>query len=439
MAEESLKRMGAHFAELSKIGNLGESSEDGFLRASWSDDESAAMAYIFRQAQEFDLFSRYDEVGNLYVRTIDLPGPTIQVASHLDTVPNGGPYDGAAGVVAGLEAIQIIRDMGNFVSKALELVVWRGEESATYNEVYKGSRAAFGVAPIGMLGNTFQGQSLEDAIISQGYTVDCIKEGKPTFGHTPADDIDAHLELHIEQGSALWVNNTDIGIATSIRGPVRYQVWVKGEFDHSGATPMGTDYRADANLAAAYMQVRLDELGKSYIGMWQDLVQTVGIINSDSDINANHPQIYQNSLTKVSGLAYFTLDIRSDNNSTKTEYSSKAEKLIYYTAREFGVEVKIINTSSSDAIEELNPDIQTKIKIANDSFGYLSQDLASGAGHDVAVVSKVPKSDGTPIPTGLILIPCRHGKSHCPEEYVTIDAVFKGANVLAQVMYDLAK
>ena len=158
-----------HFVALGQIGNLGPRREDGYLRASWSAEESAAIGYIEQAGQSFGLQATYDGVGNLFLATPGNKRQVVQVGSHLDTVPRGGLFDGAAGIVAGLEAILALRDHWDSFRYGLELVVWRGEESATYGAVCKGSQAAFGQNPPDILTREFAGQTLAEAILNQGF------------------------------------------------------------------------------------------------------------------------------------------------------------------------------------------------------------------------------------------------------------------------------
>jgi hydantoinase/carbamoylase family amidase len=433
----SEKDIEKHIYELSKIGRVGDSASDGFLRAAWSAEESQAFEYISTYAMDAGLVSNYDGIGNLFVRTPNNLGNVVQTGSHLDTVPEGGNYDGVAGIVAGLEAIKRINDMGMALSKDIELVVWRGEEGS-FGEVYKGSKAAFGEASPEFLKNKFQGLTLEEAINSQHFSPGYIKYGRPTLTQGEIDGISAHLELHIEQGTRLERDMIDIGNVTSIRGSTRYLVVVEGDFDHSGATPMGNKYRRDANLSIAHMQVNLDRLAKPFLLSGDDFVQTVGEVNTNPTINKEYPQLRNNSLAKVSGFGYFTLDVRSSVNSFRREYVSKVEEAIRETAKEHGVNVDVIEQNDSGATESLSSKIQSKIKEACDLNGYSTISMPSGAGHDAKIVGNQTQSDGGKIPIGMIFVPCKNGKSHCKEEFASTEAMTKGANVLGQVLYSLS-
>ncbi len=427
-----------HVKEFSRVGRLGKSASDGFLRASWSNEESELFRYVEGCAREIGMLICYDEIGNLFMRTNSGFDQVVQVGSHLDSVPNGGNYDGVAGIIAGIEAVRAINESGGNLKKDLEIVIWRGEESATYDTVYKGSRAAFGIAPVEMLEKKSEGQTLGDAIRAQGFNVNCVVENRATLDQKDIDSILAHIELHIEQGKKLERDGVDIGNIMSIRGPCRHLIRVSGEFDHSGATPMGVKYRRDANLAIAHMQVALDELSRSENFFGKDLVQTVGEVNSNLDFNEKFADLKNSSITKVCGFGYFTLEVRSDDNSFRDRYVVYAHQCIRDIADRFNVDVEIEIIDNSSALQSLCSNIRSKISRASDAYGYSSVSMPSGAGHDATIVDKQIRSDGSNIPTGMIFIPCKDGKSHCKEEYTSVEAISRGADVLAHTMYSLA-
>ncbi len=285
----------------------------------------------------------------------------------------------------------------------------------------------------------FEGRTLADAISSQGYDPGYISEQMPTLTQAQIDAIQAHLELHIEQAKSLEVDAKDIGIVTSIRGAVRFRVLVVGEAAHSGGTPMGVDYRQDANLAMAYMQVALDRHATEAIASGDDLVQTVGVINSDFNFNLHDPRVHENALTKVSPFGYFAIDIRSNRAETLARNVAAARRIIEEVGRQHRVSVEIQPITSLAPTETLDPHIQELVYQSCQEEGVSSMRMASGALHDLAVVTNQQRSDGTRIPGVLIFIPCRDGLSHNPKEFASTEAIHKGALVLARTLYKLAE
>ena len=438
-AETLRRRIGEHYAKLERIGNLGSRREDGFDRPAWSEAESRAMAYIKSAAEKAGMKAASDGVGNLFLTTPGHGPGIVQVGSHLDTVPSGGNYDGAAGIVCGLEAILPLKPMWERLGHRLQLVVWRGEESASFNAACKGSQAAFGVCDPGILRHTKGGLSLEQTITAQGFDPSCIAEGRPTLSPADVDNIAAYLELHIEQAKRLQTDGIPIGVVSSIRGSVRLRVEVKGEANHSGGTPMGIRYRSDANLAMAYMQVEMNEACSYALEQGLDLVQTVGILNSDEEFNKTRPMVKTNSLTKVSPYGYFVVDIRSSSAAVLEDFSKQVKSIVKTKAKRYGVQAKISEVLRLAPVERLDPRVQASIEAACRDLKITFIEMPSGAIHDAAIVASQKKSGGSPIPVGMIFIPCRDGISHNPAEYADLEDLVRGTMLLSNVLYRLAR
>lgn len=425
----------SHFARLASIGVQPDGS---ISRIAWTDEESSAIAYVRSEGEAFGLIGRYDPIGNLILSTPGDQKKRVLVGSHLDSVPHGGNYDGAAGVVAGLEAIRPLVAEAESFEAGIDLVVWRGEEH-TYNAVYKGSATAFGQSETHILHNVYGGVTLREAISSQGFDPSYIDEGKPSFTPDYVDSILGYLELHIEQGVQLERERLDLGIVTSIAGDRRFMVVLEGRFDHSGATPMGTKFRSDSNLALGYILVRLDELANRHRDAGKVFTQTIGIINADPEIDRKHPQVHSNSVTKVSGMAYFTLDIMSADDDFMDDYAAEVLRTIWRTAKEYGVKAVVEQTDGAFGLPVLDRDLSARLSASAEKRGFKHTLLPSGAGHDSVVVGLAEKSDGGRIPVGMLFVPCRDGISHAPEEFASPEHVACGAEVISDVLRDVAK
>jgi N-carbamoyl-L-amino-acid hydrolase len=423
-----------HFAKLATIGNATDGS---IWRIAYSDDESAALAYLRSEGEAFGMRGRYDAVGNLILSTPDDHERRVLVGSHMDSVPAGGNYDGSAGLVSGLEAIRQLMDAGTKLRLGIDLVAWRGEEY-TFNAVYKGSCAAFGLSETHILHNRYGFQTLRDAIIQQGFDPTPIDDREPSFGQQYIDSIEAYLELHIEQGVRLERGGKDIGLVTSIAGDRRFLVVIEGRFDHSGATPMGTRYRSDVNLAMAHIQVALDELARKRQAEGKEFCLTVGIVNADPEIDRKYPEINSNSVTKVSGLGYFTIDLMCADDTFMDAFSAETHRLIWNEAGRFNVKAVIEQTDSAAGIISLDPGLLDRMQRRTEALGHSYVRMPSGAGHDAVVVTQARRSDGASIPTGMLFIPCREGISHSRDEYTTPDQVARGTEVLRETLRDLA-
>lgn len=427
-------RLERHFAKLATIGIQPDGS---ITRIAYSDEESEAMAYIRARGEAMGLEGGYDPVGNLILRMPGRASRRLLVGSHLDSVPHGGNYDGAAGVVAALEALRSLMARRDELDLSIDLVVWRGEEY-TFNAVYKGSAAAFGKGEPHILHNAYKGMSLRDAISKQQYDPTYIDEGRPSLEREYIDSIAGYLELHIEQGARLEMEQRDLGIVGGISGDRRFMVVLEGTFDHSGATPMGVRHRRDVNLAVAYILTKIDDVARQYRRAGQEFTQTVGIINADPEIDRKHPEVHDNSVTKVSGLGYFTLDVMSVDDAFMDQYSAEVHRVIWSTARAFRVNANIELTDSSAGVQHLDQRFQRCLADCATARGYSHMGLASGAGHDAAMVARVTRSDGASIPVGMLFIPCRNGVSHSKDEHVEMDQLAKGVEVLGDALRTLA-
>ena len=427
------------YSKLHQIGCLGESPDAGFLRAGWSTEEGEAISLISKLAEAEGLVSRFDSLGNLALETPEPTAKYIETGSHLDTVVLGGNYDGAAGVVAGLCAIRAILRHGGKRRHGLRLRVWRGEEGGTFTIACKGSQAAFGLLPAKVLDQQFRGKSLRQAIVDSGFNPASIERGTKTISQEEVDSVAAHIELHIEQANFLEQEGIDVGVVTSIRGPLRYRVLLEGSFDHSGGTPMGAKFRKDANLALGYVMVALDELAKEVLERGADLVQTVGVINSDPAFNEQDGRVYQNAIAKVSGFSYFVLDIRSSQTKFRHAYGERAVQTIIDTAARFGVRASCKIISNTEPLETLDANVRNASISAARSLGVSACEMPSGALHDCLYLGQQKQSSGENVPIGMLFIPCLAGRSHCPEEFTTYEAIAKGASVLAVSMAKLAE
>ena len=435
ISPESIK---SRYSILDYIGNLGKTREAGYLRAAYSDNETKAMKVLAKGAANAGLNCKWDDLGNLSIETPGNFSEWVETGSHLDTVPYGGNFDGLAGVVAGLEALIAMQSSSKSLKKGMRLRVWRGEESATFGVASIGSKGAFGILDLAVLSNRFQGGSLREAMLSQQCDPSLVENRRATISLKEIDSIYAYIELHIEQGNLLETSEKDLGIVLGIRGAARMMVTLEGAFDHSGATPMGSSYRKDVNLALGHIIVRLDELARRHIKDGMDLVQTIGVINSSSELNDLYPHVYRNAVTKVSGFGYFSHEVRSCNGDESDLFCLEAKEVIRHTAKELGVFADIKELSKTPGIPSLSESVQAALEASSREAGAPFMKMYSGAWHDAAVVACRQKSDGSSIPTGVLFIPCKDGKSHTPEEYSSPEQIAKGATVLARAMVRLA-
>ena len=393
--------------------------EPGVTRASYGEGEAIAHDMMRTWARELDLQVTCDYAGNQYMT---LPGrdrrvPAIMMGSHMDSVPHGGNYDGAAGVVAGMTAIQRMRRLGVVPSMDVTAMAIRAEELSWFPAPYIGSRAAFGILPAGVLDEVVRfdtGRSLASHMKEAGHDPDALRAGKRYLD--PAR-IGAYLEVHIEQGPHLVKLERRCAVVTGIRGNHRYKhSRVLGEYGHAGAVPRSD--RRDALLAAIEFVGELERMWKRREAAGEDLVCTVGEFHTDAAVH---------TMTKIPGEVRFTMDYRSyDENVLEVCH----EELLANARRigsERGVTIDLgAHTHAAGAV--MAPQLVALAKRTARRLGIDAPEMASGAGHDCAVFA----NEG--VPCAMIFIRNDHS-SHNPREAMDIDD-FAAACALLHGMLD---
>src|SRR4051794_27475027 len=291
----------------------------GVTRLAWSQELRAVLGWLTEQLEALGLEVELDAAGNLIGRWQAGTGPAVVVGSHLDTVPRGGRYDGALGVLSGLQALRLLRERGVQPQRPLWLVSFMDEEGARFGAALFGSRAFVG-KDVSDLGDRRDpdGVSLRDAMASLGFDFDTVGQARGI------DDVGAYLELHIEQGPVLESEGTEIGIVTGIVGLLGFRARFVGEANHAGTTPMRLRRDALCGAASAVLALRDAALARD------DITTNVGIISAEPG-----------GFNVVPGAAAFTVDVRS---ATLDGYAS-LEPLVRGTleriASEQGLELEL--------------------------------------------------------------------------------------------------
>lgn len=332
--------------------------------------------------------------------------------SHCDTVPSGGRFDGIAGVLAALEFAHALQDAGETLRHPLEVIDFLSEEPSDYGVSSVGSRAFPGKLSTEQLALTNpDGETLGAAIARVGG--DPAALAKPLRGPKSTA---AYVELHIEQGRVLEAANVPIGVVSSIVGIRRLGITVTGRADHAGTTPM--DERRDALVGAAKVIGAARDLAAAMTGDPDYVVATVG-----------HLSVSPNAANAVPGAVEMILDLRSSSAAILEDFPGLLEKTCAPDVAALRC-AYAATTLSLAAPTDCAPLVRHAIAKAAHSFDLRVMPLPSGAGHDAVNAALTG-------PTGMIFIPCREGRSHCPEEWATPDALFDGARVLAETLREL--
>lgn len=396
-----------------KLTTYGKTSK-GINRLAYSKEEKEALNYLTQLALENQFTVKKDAIGNIIITRAGLDNdlPVVAMGSHIDSVYNGGKYDGVIGVIAGLEVLISLNDASIETQHPLELIIFACEESARFGTATIGSKTMTGnITKKELLklkdrdGISFA-QALEDNGLNLQET-DKAKRMKSEFL--------SFIELHIEQGPILEQKNIDIGIVTGISAPTRFKIKIIGEASHSGSTPM--NFRKDALTGASEITLRLEAIATKEAH--HGTVSTVGVAS-----------VYPGAMNVIPGQVELLVDIRSINAQSKIRVVNQFTREINKICRRRSLKFEI--GLLSDEIPTLLDEkiIEKSEKICN-SLGYNYIKMPSGAGHDAMNMASFCK-------TGMIFIPSEDGLSHNPKEFTKISEIKKGTKVLRELIIKLA-
>jgi beta-ureidopropionase / N-carbamoyl-L-amino-acid hydrolase len=367
--------------------------------------------WLTRRFAEAGLEVRIDAAGNLIGRRegAERGLKPILLGSHSDTVPSGGRFDGIAGVIAALETARSLKSADVGLRHPLEVVDFLAEEPSEYGLSCVGSRGMAGVLDRSMLALKGPGgEPLADALRRVG--------GDPTrLAEAKRENVAAFLELHIEQGIILESAGVDVGVVTSIVGIRRMEIAFEGEADHAGTTPMSV--RRDALVAAARTVDSVRRAAEALAAESGDyFVATVGVL-----------EVLPSASNVVPGRCRLIVDARS----TSSEMTSRFAKRIDRESADHASAARVRRTTfavlSDGPAAACDPGLRAEIRSAAQRLGLSARDLASGAGHDAAFMTRIG-------PAAMIFTPCRAGKSHAPEEWADRDALAAGAAVMLETV-----
>lgn len=380
-----------------------------YTRRSFSPLFLRGRDWLRKQFEAAGLTTRIDAAGNLIGRR-DGADPSlgvIAVGSHSDTVPSGGRFDGIAGVATGLEIARALNDRAITLRHSLEVIDFLAEEPSEYGLSCVGSRGMAGLLEPHLALAAPDGESLRDALSRVGGDPARLPDAMRT-------DLRAFLELHIEQGPVLEQRGIDVGIVTSIAGVRRVEIVFDGAADHAGTTPM--DMRHDALVAGARTSVFARECAGRLAAGDAFFVATVGVF-----------EIAPNAANVVPARCRMVIDIRTGDTELTERFVSEVERASEEFAQLARVARTAFKTLSDGAPVQCDAQLQHALRAGADSLGLSAIDLASGAGHDAAFMSRL-------CPAAMVFIPCREGKSHAPEEWAERDALAAGAAVMFEAL-----
>jgi hydantoinase/carbamoylase family amidase len=394
---------------LAELATFGATAE-GIDRALFTPPEHEARERFAAWAREGGLHVEQDHAGNVFARLAGrAPGAPVQCGSHLDTVRNGGAYDGAYGVVGGLEALRRIAASGEPPARALEVVAWAGEEGSRFPLGCLGSAVYAGLTPydeaavlVADDGETFASALRGPSGLLSGVPV---RDGFPP----PA----AYVELHIEQGPVMEREGARLGIVSAIAGQRRFRVRVDGVAGHSGTVPMNG--RADALCAAADLVLAVEAAARAQ----EDTVATVGHLN-----------VEPNQTNIVPGRVVLRIDLRSidDARIAAVERTVRAEAAEVAERRGVRVTFDVLEARAAVPMETR---MRLLVRAACLERDPNAIEIASGAGHDAMCIAQIA-------PAAMIFVPSIGGRSHVGDERTAPADLELGVEALAATLLAVA-
>ena len=402
---------GRLWRRLSELAEIGKQESGGVTRLSFTREERAAKNLVASYMQEAGLTAREDAVGNLFGRREgrNPDAPAVLVGSHVDSVYDGGNFDGPLGVLAGIEVAQTMQEGGVETDRPIEVVAFTDEEGARFSFGMIGSRALAGNLPPEELKHVdAEGISIAEAM--REYGLDPEKIGEAT---RPQGSLAAYLELHIEQGRVLEAEGLPAGIVTGIAGPVWLRFSLEGESGHAGATPMNR--RHDALAAAAEIVGVVEKEASS-------MPSTVGTVGQ--------VEVRPGGINIIPGRVDLSLDLRDIDVAVRDGVEERIRAQAGEICSRRGIELGI------EELQRLAPapcseEVRSTISAACEQVGIRAHSLPSGAGHDGMHLASL-------CPMGMIFIRSKDGISHNPKEWSSQEDCEAGCDVLYWAVLDLA-
>jgi hydantoinase/carbamoylase family amidase len=399
-------------ALLEGINDFGANRETGgHNRMGFSDADMAARRWFARVMRDDGLAVHTDAAGNVFGRFGAPGGPCVMAGSHLDTVPEGGAFDGALGVCVALECARAIRDAGLETTVPLEVAAFAEEEGRFGGML--GSQAVTGQVTQEWLENAVdaEGVRLADAMRAQGFDPAAV----PGAARAPGS-VRAFLELHVEQGPVLEAAGVPIGIARAVSGVCNLSVRLDGRANHSGTTPM--ELRADAFAGLA-------EIGAAIPG----LIAAQG--GPQSRITIGKVTLRPNFPHTIPGRADFSVILRDTDEAVMRALNAALRARIAQTATGHGLtcEISVVSWLSPTALDRGVADL---LQAEAARLGLPALEMPSGAGHDAQTMQAL-------CPSALVFVPSRGGVSHAPEEWTDWPAIEAGAALMLAALVRLTE
>ncbi|MBT2217904.1 Zn-dependent hydrolase [Virgibacillus dakarensis] len=392
-------------SRLDALAQIGLTDDNGSNRPGFSKEEKAARELVSGWMREAGLSVREDGAGNIIGRLAGKNNelPAIMSGSHVDSVPNGGHFDGTLGVLSALEVVEAWKQSGYQPKKPFEVVVFTDEEGSRFNGGLNGSEAMIGKGDLQAKLELIDkdGMSFAEVLQDVELSVDSYKSAKRN-----PDELDIFVEVHIEQGKRLEKENLPCGIVTGIAGPCWLEFTIKGEAGHAGNTPM--DDRQDALVAASEFIFEINKLPRQ---ISETAVATVG-----------KQLVEPNGVNVIPGQVKFYVDIRDIHRETRDEVVNRVLALGERIAEEHHVEVEYAEKMRVEPVP-IDEETQHILEQSLEEKGIKPHKLPSGAGHDAMII-------GEKLPIAMLFVRSKAGISHNPAEWSDLNDCVQVVHVL---------
>ena len=390
-----------------ELAQVGATPKGGVRRITLTEEDRRGRDLFVRWCREAGLEVRWDAIGNIFARRAgtDPAAAPVVIGSHLDSQPNGGKFDGAYGVMAGLEVVRTLNDRGVTTRAPLEVASWTNEEGSRFVPTMMGSGVYAGVYPLAdvLENKDTDGVTVRQALESIGYR-----------GDAAPMKIGAYFEAHIEQGPVLEDTKTTIGVVQGALGQRWFDVGLTGQDSHAGPTPM--NLRKDALVAASRLVLEVNRIAREYP---DNARGTVG-----------HMQVKPNSRNVVPGEVRMTVDLRNAKDATLTRMREDLERTASAIATDcrVGCELKQVVYFPPS---EFDPRLVQSVREAAGELDLSQRDIVSGAAHDAVYMARIA-------PTAMVFVPCEGGISHNEIENARPRDLADGCDVLLRAVLDAA-
>jgi len=394
---------------LMEMARIGPGVAGGNNRQTVTDEDGEGRKLFQKWCEDAGCSMGVDQMGTMFMRRegTDPDALPVYVGSHLDTQPTGGKYDGVLGVLAGLEIVRTLNDLGIKTKHPIVVTNWTNEEGTRFAPAMLASGVFAGIHEQDWAYDRedAKGKKFGDELERIGW------KGDEEVG---ARKMKAFFELHIEQGPILEAEGKDIGVVTHGQGLSWTQVTITGKEAHTGSTPM--PMRKNAGLGMAKVLELVDEIA------WSHAPHAVGA--------AGHIDVYPNSRNVIPGKVVFTVDFRSPDLAVITDMEERLKIGAKAICDEMGLGVEFEKVGGFDPVT-FDEDCVKAVRDAADRLGYSHRDLISGAGHDACWINRVA-------PTAMVMCPCVDGLSHNEAEDISLEWARAGADVLFHAVVETA-